>query len=124
MRDLARKFATETKGSWSQFDPAPDRVLGRDVVKGRIDFDGGEIAGIKLEPFGLGQFRGIKTSAPFRETPGAGANPNFLLIGKVQTQRKSKLNRNAREDVDLPICKAESVAVSGVAQLDAMDNSI
>src|SRR5205085_10860185 len=99
VRDLARKFAAETKGRWSQFDPAPDRVLGRDVVKGRIDFDCREIAGIKLEPFGLGQFRGIKASAPFRKAPGAGADSNFLLIGKVQTQRKSKLNRNAREDV-------------------------
>ena len=106
MRNLARKFATETKGSWSQFDPAPDRVLGRHVVKGRVDFDCREIAGIKFEPFGLGQVGRIKTSAPFRETPGAGADANFLLVGKVQTQRKSKLNRHAREDVDLPIYRA------------------
>ncbi len=56
MRDLARKFAAETKGSGSQFDPAPDRVLGRDAVKSRIDFDCGEIAGIKFEPLGIGQF--------------------------------------------------------------------
>ena len=56
MRDFARKFAAETKGSGSQFDPAPDRVLGRDVVKGRVDFDCREIAGIKFEPFGIGQF--------------------------------------------------------------------
>ena len=56
MRDFAREFAAETKGSGSQFDPAPDRVLGRDTVKGRIDFDRGKIAGIKFEPFGLRQF--------------------------------------------------------------------
>src|SRR5258708_3813135 len=56
MGDFAREFAAETKGGWSQFDPAPDRVLGRDAVKGRIDFDLGKIAGIKLEPFGLRQF--------------------------------------------------------------------
>ena len=53
--DLARKFAAETKGSRSQFDPAPDRVLGRDAVKCRIDFDRRKIAGIKFEPFGIGQ---------------------------------------------------------------------
>ena len=56
MRDFTRKFAAETKRSGSQFDPAPDRVLRRYAVKGRIDFDGGKIAGIKFEPFGLRQF--------------------------------------------------------------------
>ena len=101
MRDFAGKFAAETKGSGSQFDPAPDRVLARYAVKGRIDFDCGKIAGIKFEPSGIGQFSRIKASAPFRETPGAGADSNFLLVGKVQIQGKSKLNRNAREDVDL-----------------------
>src|ERR1700682_4695938 len=100
MCDFARKFAAETKRSRSQFHPAPDRVLGRDAVKSRIDFDCGKIAGIKLEPFGIGQFGRIEASAPFREAPGAGADSNFLLAGKVQIHRKSKLNRNAREDVD------------------------
>ena len=75
-------------------------------MKGRVDFNRWEIAGIKFEPFGLGQLCRIKASAPFRKTPGAGADSNFLLVGKVQTQRKSKLNRHAREDVDLPICRA------------------
>lgn len=103
MGDFARKFAAETKGSGSQFDPAPDRVLGWDTVKGRIDFDRRKIAGIKLEPFGLRKFGRIKASAPILETPGAGADSNFLLTGQVQIQRKSKLNRDAREDVDLPI---------------------
>src|SRR6266550_1969370 len=84
MRDLARKFAAETKGSGSQFDPAPDRVLARYAVKGRIDFDCGKITGIKFEPLGIGQFSRIKASAPFRETPGAGADSNFLLTGKVE----------------------------------------
>ena len=106
MGDFARKFAAETKGSRSQFDPAPDRVLGRDTVKGRIVFDRGKIAGIKLEPFGLRQFGRIKASAPILETPGAGADSNFLLVGKIQDQRKSKLNRSAREDVDLAVCRA------------------
>jgi len=101
MRDFARQFATETKGSWSEIDPAPDRVFRRNTVKGRIDFDRGKIAGIKFEPLGIGQFCRIKASAPFRETPGAGADSNFLLVGKVQIQGKSRLNRNAREDVDL-----------------------
>ena len=49
--DFARKFAAETKRSWSQLDPTPDRVLRRYAVKSRIDFDCGEIAGIKFEPF-------------------------------------------------------------------------
>jgi hypothetical protein len=56
VRDFARKFTTEAKGSWSQLDPAPDRVVGRDAVKGRIDFDCGKIARVKFEPFGIGQF--------------------------------------------------------------------
>src|SRR5260370_298930 len=56
MRDFARKFAAETKRSWSQLDPAPDRVLRRHAVKSRIDFDCREIAGIKFKPFGIGQF--------------------------------------------------------------------
>lgn len=103
MGDFARKFAAESKGGRSQFDPAPDRVLGRDAVKGRIDFDRRKIAGIKLEPFGLRQFGRIKAFAPILEAPGAGADSNFLLAGQVQIQRKSKLNRNAREDVDLAI---------------------
>ena len=85
MGDLARKFAAETKRSRSQFDPAPDRVFRRHAVEGRIDFDRWEIAGIKFEPFGFGQAGWIKASAPIRETPGAGADSNFLLIGKVQT---------------------------------------
>ena len=51
MRDFARKFAAETKRSCCQLDPAPDRVLARYAVKGRIDFDCGKIAGIKFEPF-------------------------------------------------------------------------
>ena len=54
--DFTRKFAAETKRSWSQLDPTPDRVLRRYAVKSRIDFDCGEIAGIKFEPFGIGQF--------------------------------------------------------------------
>ena len=87
MRDFARKFAAETKGSGSQFDPAPDRVLARYAVKGRIDFDCAKIAGIKFEPLGIGQLSRIKASPPFRETPGAGADSNFLLTGKVQIQR-------------------------------------
>ena len=103
MRDFARKFAAEAKGGRSQFDPAPDRVLSRYAVKGRIDFDRGEIAGVKFEPFGLRQFGRIKASAPILEAPGAGADSNFLLTGQVQIQWKSKLNRNAREDVDLAI---------------------
>ena len=101
MRDFARQLAAKTKGSRSDIDPAADRVRPRHTVKSRIDFDCGEIAGIKFEPLGIGQFSRIKASAPFRETPGAGADSNFLLVGKVQIQGKSKLNRNAREDVDL-----------------------
>ena len=87
MRDFARKFAAETKGSGSQLDPAPDRVLARYAVKGRIDFDCAKIAGIKFEPLGIGQLSRIKASPPFRETPGAGADSNFLLTGKIQIQR-------------------------------------
>jgi hypothetical protein len=60
MGDFARKFTAETKGSRSQFDPAPDRVLGRDAVKSRIDFDRRKIPGIKFEPFG------IQAQAPIR----------------------------------------------------------
>jgi hypothetical protein len=101
MGDFARKFATETKRRWSDVDPAADCVFRRHTVKGRIDFNRGKIAGIKFEPLGIGQFRRIKTSAPFRETPRAGADSNFLLVSKVQIQGKSNLNRNAREDVDL-----------------------
>src|SRR6266446_8567405 len=92
MGDFARKFATETKRRWSDVDPATDCVFRRHTVKGRIDFDRGKIAGIKFEPLGIGQFCRIKTSAPFRETPRAGADSNFLLTGKVQIQGKSNLN--------------------------------
>ena len=56
VRDFARKLTTEAKESRSQLDPAPDRVLGRDAVKGRINFDRGQIARVKFEPFGNGQF--------------------------------------------------------------------
>jgi len=101
MRDFARQLAAKTKGSRSDIDPAPDGLFRRHTVKGRIDFDRGKIAGIKFEPLGIGQFSRIKASAPFRETPGAGADSNFLLAGKVQIKWKPNLNRNAREDVDL-----------------------
>ncbi len=135
MGDFARKFATKAKGSRSEFDPAPDRVLRRYAVKSRINFNGEEIARIKFEPFGFGQVRRIKTSAPFREAPGAGADSNFLLVGQLQIERKSKLNRNAREAVDScpptdglvrgrAIRGARTTAGSRAAQLDGVDKSI
>src|SRR3984893_5146098 len=75
-----------------------------------------------------GHVTGVQTCAlpisPFRETPGASADSNFLLVGKVQIRRKSKLNRNAREDVDLAISKAQTTAgfrgdnlTEGISQL-------
>ena len=84
VRDFARKFAAETKRSGSQFHPAPDRVLARDAVESRIDFDRRKIAGIEFQPFGIGQFGWIKAAPPIRETPGAGADSNFLLISEIQ----------------------------------------
>ena len=83
VRDLARQFATEPKRSGRLLDPTPDRVLRRRGIKCRIDFDRGKIARVKLQPFGFRQVRGIKAASPFRETPGAGADADFLLVVQI-----------------------------------------
>ena len=55
------------------------------IGRQRIDFDGREIACIKFQPFGFRKLGRIKVSAPFRKTPGARADSDFLLVGKVQS---------------------------------------
>ena len=119
--DFAGEFATKSKRRRSQLDPAPDRVFVRHIVKCGIDFDCWKIARIKFEPLRFRQVGRIKTSAPVRKAPGTGADSNFLLIGKIQARGKSKLNRRAREDVDLALCRTQTGAVLGVAQLDVRD---
>ena len=86
VRDFTGKFAAETKRGWRLFDPASDRVLVRNMVKGRIDFHSRQIASVKLERLGIGQARGIEVSLPFRETPRAHADSDFLLVFEVQTR--------------------------------------
>src|SRR3954464_6907658 len=65
-----------------------DRRLRRCVIKSRVDFDGGEITRVKFQPARRGQIGGVKIAAPFLETPGAGAEPDFLLSGEVQIVRR------------------------------------
>ena len=111
MRDLARQFAAETKRAGCLFNPTPDRVLGGHGVKCGIDFDRGKIARVEFQPFGFRQIGGIKASSPVRKTPGAGADADFLLVGKVQTGGKSKLNLRAREDACRAVAPSEGGSI-------------
>ena len=84
MRDLAREFAGETKSSWRDLYPTLNGRFGRGGIKCRIDFHSREVIGVKFEPLGLWQVRGIKRGAPVVETPRAGADANFMLIDQIQ----------------------------------------
>ena len=84
MRNLAWEFAGETKSSWCDLDPTLNGRFGRGGIKCRIDFHSREVIGVKFEPLGFWQIRRIKRVAPIFETPGTGADANFMLIDQIQ----------------------------------------
>ena len=84
MRDFARKLAGKAKSGRRVFHPAPHGRLRGSAVEGGIDLDRGKIMGIKLQPAGRRQVRRIKGSPPFLKTPGASAEPDFLLCREIQ----------------------------------------
>ena len=88
MGDLPGKLAAKTKAGGSHFRPATNRCFGRRSMKGRIHFNGWEVAGIKFEPVRLWQIMGIKNSAPVIKAPRARANTYFLLVEQIQMESK------------------------------------
>ena len=86
MRDLTGKLAGKPKAGGSRFGPATKRCFARRSVKGRIHFDGREMAGIKFEPLRFWQITRIEDTAPVVEAPRARANPYFLLGKQVQME--------------------------------------
>ena len=84
VRDFAGQLAGEAESGRRHFHPAQGGFLRGRAVKSGVDFHGGKITGIKLEPAGLGQVRRIKGVAPVLERPGTGAHSYFLLIRQVQ----------------------------------------
>jgi hypothetical protein len=105
MRQFTWELATETEGLGGLFKPAADAILVWHMIKGRIDFNCGEKTRVKLEPIGIRQAGRIKTSSPSWKSPGTRADANFLLVLEIQALRKSKLNRRAREEVDVHVGK-------------------
>lgn len=89
MGELARKFAGEPECGWRYVEPTSHGVFGRRAVEGAVDFDGGKIAGIKLEPVRMRKIGRIECTAPVVEGPGAGADADFLLIGEIQGKLES-----------------------------------
>ncbi len=87
VRNLAWEFAGETKSSWRDFDPTLNGRFGRGSIKCRIDFHSREVIGVKFEPLGLWQVRGIKRAAPVVETPRTGSDANFMLVDQIQWLR-------------------------------------
>ena len=81
MSDLARDFTREPKRGRGGVDPTAHGVFGWRAVKCAVDFDGGEIAGIELQPVRIREIRWIEISSPVVKGPGAGADADFLLIG-------------------------------------------
>src|SRR5438045_1445415 len=82
--DFARKVAGKAKRRRRVLDPAANSRFGGDVIKGGIDFDGGKIIRVELEPARGREFGRIKITEPFLETPRAGADSDFLLCGEIQ----------------------------------------
>ncbi len=87
MRDFTRQFACEAKFSRCHFEPATDGVLGRSVIKGRVNLDRGKMARVEFEPLCRGKVGWIKRPAPFFITPGARSDADFLLIAQIQFSR-------------------------------------
>lgn len=90
--DIARDLAGESKRGRRHLHPAPPRIFRWRAVKRAVDFDGGEVARIKLEPMRVREFRRIECPAPIIEGPGACADADFLLVGQIQ--RETEVNRN------------------------------
>jgi len=84
VRDLPGKFAGEPKSSRCNLDPTTNGRFGGSTVKGRIDFHGGKVIGVKLEPLRLRQIRRIKRAMPVFKSPCARADAYFMLIGQIQ----------------------------------------
>jgi hypothetical protein len=84
VRNLAREFAGETKSSWRDLYPTANGRFAWSGIKCRIDFQSREVIGVKFEPLGLWQFRGIKRAGPVVEAPCTGTDANFVLIDKIQ----------------------------------------
>ena len=84
VRNLARKFAGETKGCWGDLYPTLNGRFSRGGIKCGIDFHCREVIGVKFEPLGLWKIRRIKSVAPIFETPRTGADANFMLSDQIQ----------------------------------------
>jgi len=80
VRNFAWQFAGKAKMGRSDVEPASYRLRPRGRVKGRINFDGRKMARVKFQPARLGQIPWIEDLPPIFKTPGAGPNPNFLLL--------------------------------------------
>ena len=91
MGDLAGKLAGKPEAGRSRLGPATNRCFARRSVKGRIHFDGREMACIKFEPMRLWQIIRIKRAAPVVEAPCARADSYLLLIREIQMD--SNINR-------------------------------
>lgn len=61
-------------------EPASHRVRPRGRIKGRIDFDGREVTRVKFQPARLRQIPWVEDLPPIFKTPGAGPDPDFLLL--------------------------------------------
>lgn len=90
MSELPREFAGESECRRRYLEPTSHGVFGRRAVESAVDFDGGKIAGIKLEPVRMRKIGRIECTAPIVEGPGAGADADFLLIAEIQGKLESK----------------------------------
>ena len=89
MSDRARQLAGKSEVRWSQLDPPTKDVSRWNAVEGGIDFDRGKVSRVKFEPVRFRQIRWIKGGAPVGIIPGAGPDPNFLLLVEVQVAKPS-----------------------------------
>src|SRR3989442_4679474 len=64
VRDLLIGLQGEAKAFWNDLRPLQEQVLCRHAVERAIDFDGGELLGVEVEHFTLGQLLGIKIPLP------------------------------------------------------------
>ena len=84
MRDLARQLAAEAKVRRRHLHPSPGGRFRRGAVKGRVDLNRGEMAGLEFKPAVGRPILRIERTAPIVEAPGAGSNADFLLLDQIQ----------------------------------------
>jgi len=80
MRDLLRRFQTETKVLRRELPPVIDRFRGRDAMKRVINFRRRKSFRIKRQHFVRGQVLRIKSSFPFGVLKTRSANPRLHAI--------------------------------------------